>query len=88
MAERRSASAPRADREVVIERTFAASRDLVFRAWTEPEFSFSRIDRPRRRGGDAAAIRQPNAALSRSFLIQVSQPLKSRSDMSRLQLSQ
>ena len=44
--------------------------------------------RPRRRGGDAAAIRQPNAALSRSFLIQVSQPLNSRSDMSRLQLSQ
>jgi uncharacterized protein YndB with AHSA1/START domain len=32
MAERRSASAPPADREVVIERTFAASRDLVFRA--------------------------------------------------------
>ena len=37
MSERRSARAATANREVVIARTFAALRDLVFRAWTEFE---------------------------------------------------
>jgi uncharacterized protein YndB with AHSA1/START domain len=37
MAERHNPAREQAEREIVITRVFDAPRDLVFKAWTEPE---------------------------------------------------